>query len=189
MLLKKLVTDYNISIDHILIKKRKELGLEVDEAYFLIEVLEIFKNKGVLTLTAALKKTTIKKKDCENLVERLITKEIISIEVDKVKEQVVEVLDLGPLFNLIEKVLNEDGKIKLNPIQEIAINVDEAIKLYENICLRQIYLDEIDQIKSIYKNERYSHEIIIYSLKKLCLKSNNKISPKLLVDQIEMELI
>lgn len=159
MILQKLYNDYNLNIEHILLKEYRRLELTLDE---LVVLLALFDNKSkvkVFSLSSISKKVEYSENELAHHIQSLINKEFIKIELDQSGKREREVYNLDKTFAKITDLLNmeiqESKQIKNKN------NITETIQLLEQRLNRMLRIDELERIKTWYEDFSYVHQNII----------------------------
>lgn len=161
MILKKLYENYNLDIGKILYVEYKNLNLTFLEANILVYLLNSSYKKKTLSINKIAKNMEMENSKVSSICQSLVDKGFISFYIEKNNQGISkEYLSFEGLFNILNSFLLSDCS---NMNKEVN-NLKETISLLEKTLDRKLFPNEVDEIKSIYQNNLYSHELMIQSI-------------------------
>lgn len=161
MILKKLYENYNLDISKILYVEYKNLNLTFLEANILVYLLNSSYKKKTLSINKIAKNMEMENSKVSSICQSLVDKGFMSFYIEKNNQGISkEYLSFEGLFNILNSFLLNDCP---NMNKEVN-NLKETITLLEKTLDRKLFPNEVDEIKSIYQNNLYQHELIIQSI-------------------------
>ena len=175
MIIKKLYEDYDIDMDKIILRDYKKLGLKYVEATMLLVLLSSYKKRKVFSISMLSKKTELKKEKVEEITYSLIEKGFMKLELEINEGKEREVFNLDSTFSILEKFIYE---IESN--QNLS-QCGKTITHIETLLNRVLMETELNYLRSLYEEKKYTHEEIIKAIdiaeekNKLSIKAIDKI--------------
>lgn len=173
MILRRLYEEYDLSIERILLKEYKRLGLTMQENQVLLALFSIYKKRRTFSINAISKRVELSHEDIGNAVESLMDKRFVQSLLETTKEgKEREVFTLEGTFKHIEDLYQND---ELERQKEKAQNdIMETISSFEEGLGRSLRPYELDNIRRWYEEGQYSHQ----DIKEALLSSEDRVSIK-----------
>jgi len=182
MILKKLYDDYGFSIETILIKEYRRLNLSMNELTIIIALLDIYKKRRTFSISAISRRVSFNKNEIASLVEQLLDKGFMTITLDQKDGKEREVFHLSPIFERVEKMLEEDVLEKQRSVVEN--KVASTIKIFEQGLGRPLKSYELENIRVWYDQKTYTHEQIQTAIEAAGGNMSIKYVERILMQQI-----
>ena len=162
MILKRLFDEYELPIERILLKEYKRLDLKTEEAIVLIALFQIFKKRRSFSLYAIAKRVEYSQNKIGTIVESLLEKDFIEIQLESKDGKEREVFDLDKTFKKIEKLFYDDEKERMLQLKQSQISL--TIDRFEKGMGRSLLPFELENIRTWYEEQTYSHEGIMHAI-------------------------
>lgn len=160
MVLEKLYEEGYLNYQNLLLNKYKMLEISERDVIVLIKVMDLYKSNKKIRVSKLSQETGISKKEIEESLDNLLTKNIYGLEVALNDSGLNEErYSLTPLFD----------KLELLFIKETSLEIDEAlkniVKIYEHEILRPVTPQEYVVIEGFIKNDGFSPKEVLESIK------------------------
>lgn len=159
MILKRIYDEYGFNIESLLIKEYKRLNLSTNELNVLLVLFGMPSRKRTFSLTSITKKVDYNQNDVTKIVESLLEKNFIAINLEVNNKKEREVFDLDGTFKNITKLFKEDELENRKVLT--SNNITETIELLENKVGRMLKSDELERIRTWYETYCFDHKRII----------------------------
>ncbi len=154
-MLRRLYEDYDLSMERILIKEYKRLKLTMPEMTVLLALFSIYKKRKTFSVNAINRRVEYSINEIGSIVDGLLSKGFITIDLDKKDGKEREVFDLDLTFSKIEKLFLNDQEEKTRALVET--DLSETIRLFEQGLARPLMAHEFDSIRRWYDEQTYTH--------------------------------
>ncbi len=181
-MLKRLFTEYDFSVERILLKEYRRLSLTMPEVTVLVALFSIFKKRKTFSINAISKRVDFTKPEIGNYVESLLKKHFISLDLEEKDGKEREIFDIELTFKRIEELYAADKKAEI--IEKSEKDITEAIRLFEQGLGRVLKAYELEMIRSWYENETYQHDAIMKAIDAAGARVSVKQVERLLTQQI-----
>ena len=172
MILKKLYEEYDLPIEKIILKEQKRLGLSLKESIVLLALFSIYKKRRTFSMIAIGKRVEYDSNDIGKAVESLQEKGFMDIQLEIKDEKEREVFDLDKTYIKIETLFIQDEKERMR--QQASANISKTIERFEHGLGRPLMGFELDNIRSWYEENMYTHQAIMDAI----VQSEQKLSVK-----------
>ncbi|HHT98517.1 MAG TPA: hypothetical protein GXZ79_00330 [Acholeplasma sp.] len=172
MILKRIFDEYNFQIEPIIIKEYKRLNLTFPESIVLMALFSIYRKRKTFSILAISRRVEFNKAEIGEIVDSLINKQFLQVELEVKDDKTREVFNLDKVFEKIEALFIEDQKEKniLQKEQDIKI----TIKAFENGMGRLLKTYELENIRRWYEDDLYTHDDIMIAIE----RAQNRLSVK-----------
>ncbi|MFA6801482.1 MAG: DnaD domain protein [Acholeplasmataceae bacterium] len=182
MILKKLYDDYGFSIEKILFKEYKRLDLTMPEVTVLLALLDIYKKRRSFSILSIARRVDYNQNEIAGLVESLLDKGFISINLELKDGKEREVFHLSQVFERVEKLFLDDEKEAVKNAYESQIS--ETIKTFELGLGRVLKSYELENLRMWYDQQSYTHEQITKAIESAGGQLSVKYVERILTQQI-----
>lgn len=159
MILKRVTEEYGFNIETLLIKESKRLKLTTKELNVLLVLFSVSPKRRIFSINSIVRKLDYSTNELAEIVESLMNKEFVKINLEIYNNKEREVYDLDGTYLKIENLFNEDEKEKVRNL--IVSNVSEAISLLEDKFQRLLRPNELERIRTWYEDFNYKHTNIV----------------------------
>ncbi|MDX9691421.1 MAG: DnaD domain protein [Acholeplasmataceae bacterium] len=188
-MLKRLYEEYDLSIERILIKEYKRLGLTMQEMQVLLALFSIYKKRKTFSITAIAKRVEYNSNDIGVQIESLLNKGFMTINLESKDQREREIFDLDPTFKKVFDLFKkyETEKVK----QQEESNVALTIRRFEQGLGRLLMPFELENIRVWYEDKAFTHEQILNAIEtakeKLSVKYVERILNQTIPKEIEID--
>ena len=162
MILKRIYEEYNFSVELILIKDYKKLKLTQNELSVLLVLFSIHRKRRTFSVNAISRRMDLSQNEIAPIIETLIEKGFLNIEIESNNQKEREVFDLDGTFMQIETMFIEQENQKLK--QKHENNVSQTISKLEDKFARMLRPNELEKVRSWYEDKAYEHEAIVNAI-------------------------
>lgn len=181
-MLKRLYEEYDLSIERILIKEYKRLKLNTQEMNVLLALFSIYKKRRTFSINAINRRVDYSINETGSIIERLLDKGFLTIELENKDGKEREVFDLNVTFDKISELFRNDENEKKRASTEN--EVSETIKRFEQGLGRLLMPYELEMIRRWYDENLYTHQAIMKAIESAQDRMSIKYVEKLLTQQI-----
>lgn len=181
MILKRLYDEYDFAIERILLKEYRKLSLTMQELTVLIALFSIYKKRKTFSTLAISRRVEYHSNEIGEIVESLLEKGFLTISLELKDQKEREIFDLGPTFDKIETLYNEEEKDKQK--QMIENEVSEVILKFEQGLGRPLKSYELENIRKWFEDDHFSYDQIVKSIDQAEEKISVKYVERLLTQQ------
>lgn len=185
-MLKRLYEEYDLSIERILIKEYKRLKLTMQEMTVLLALFSILKKRRTFSINAINRRVEYSLNEIGNIIEQLLSKGFMTIELENKDGKEREVFDLNLTFEKIQDLFKKDELEKQRILVEN--EVSETIKLFEQGLGRLLMPYELDMIRRWYDESLYEHQAIMSAISSAQDRMSVKYVEKILTQQIPQKI-
>lgn len=171
-MLKKLYEEYDLNIEKIILKEYRKLKLTMKETAVILALFAILKKRRTFTLNAISRRVEYPIDEIGKIIESLLNKELMTLELEKKDGREREVFNLDKTFEKIEDIFKSDIKEKKLKLQET--NIAETITSFEQGLGRLLRAYELENIRKWYHENIFDHDRIIEVIK----QANDRVSIK-----------
>jgi DNA replication protein len=182
MMLKRLYEEYDLSMERILIKEYKRLKLTMQEMTVLLALFSIYKKRRTFSINAINRRVEYSINEIGSIIEKLLSKGFMTIELEKKDGKEREVFDLNLTFDKIQDLFKADEIEKKEALVETEIS--ETIKRFEQGLGRLLMPYELEMIRRWYDENKVSHESIIEAIESAQDRMSVKYVEKILTQQV-----
>jgi DNA replication protein len=182
MMLKRLYEEYDLSMERILIKEYKRLKLTMQEMTVLLALFSIYKKRRTFSINAINRRVEYSINEIGSIIEKLLSKGFMTIELEKKDGKEREVFDLNLTFDKIQDLFKADEIEKKEALVET--EVSETIKRFEQGLGRLLMPYELEMIRRWYDENKVSHESIIEAIESAQDRMSVKYVEKILTQQV-----
>jgi len=182
MMLKRLYEEYDLSIERILIKEYKRLKLNTQEMNVLLALFSIYKKRRTFSINAINRRVDYSINETGSIIEKLLDKGFLTIELENKDGKEREVFDLNVTFDKISELFRSDENEKKRASAEN--EVSETIKRFEQGLGRLLMPYELEMIRKWYDENLYTHQAIMKAIESAQDRMSIKYVEKLLTQQI-----
>ena len=188
-MLKRLYEEFDLSMERILIKEYKRLKLSMQEMTVLLALFSIYKKRKTFSINAINRRVEFTLLETGQIVDKLLAKRFITIELEKKDGKEREVFDLDPTFQKIQQLFFKDEEEKLKAAIESELGV--TIQRFEQGLGRLLMPYELDQIRQWYEGKIYTHEAVIQAIEtakdRVSVKYVERILTRQIPEKIEID--
>lgn len=188
-MLKRLYEEFDLSMERILIKEYKRLKLSMQEMTVLLALFSIYKKRKTFSINAINRRVEFTLLETGQIVDKLLAKGFITIELEKKDGKEREVFDLDPTFQKIQQLFFKDEEEKLKAAIESELGV--TIQRFEQGLGRLLMPYELDQIRQWYEGKIYTHEAVIQAIEtakdRVSVKYVERILTRQILEKIEID--
>jgi len=181
-MLKRLYEEYDLSIERILIKEYKRLKLSTQEMNVLLALFSIYKKRRTFSINAINRRVDYSINETGSIIEKLLDKGFLTIELENKDGKEREVFDLNVTFDKISELFRSDENEKKRASTEN--EVSETIKRFEQGLGRLLMPYELEMIRKWYDENLYTHQAIMKAIESAQDRMSIKYVEKLLTQQI-----
>ncbi|MDY0338410.1 MAG: DnaD domain protein [Acholeplasmataceae bacterium] len=181
-MLKRLYEEYDLSMERILIKEYKRLKLTMQEMTVLLALFSIYKKRRTFSINAINRRVEYSINEIGSIIEKLLSKGFMTIELEKKDGKEREVFDLNLTFDKIQDLFKADEIEKKEALVETEIS--ETIKRFEQGLGRLLMPYELEMIRRWYDENKVSHESIIEAIESAQDRMSVKYVEKILTQQV-----
>lgn len=181
-MLKRLYEEYDLSMERILIKEYKRLKLTMQEMTVLLALFSIYKKRRTFSINAINRRVEYSINEIGSIIEKLLSKGFMAIELEKKDGKEREVFDLNLTFDKIQDLFKADEIEKKEALVET--EVSETIKRFEQGLGRLLMPYELEMIRRWYDENKVSHESIIEAIESAQDRMSVKYVEKILTQQV-----
>ncbi|MDD4193890.1 MAG: DnaD domain protein [Acholeplasmataceae bacterium] len=181
-MLKRLYEEYDLSMERILIKEYKRLKLTMQEMTVLLALFSIYKKRRTFSINAINRRVEYSINEIGSIIEKLLSKGFMTIELEKKDGKEREVFDLNLTFDKIQDLFKADEIEKKEALVET--EVSETIKRFEQGLGRLLMPYELEMIRRWYDENKVSHESIIEAIESAQDRMSVKYVEKILTQQV-----
>lgn len=181
-MLKRLYEEYDLSIERILIKEYKRLKLKTQEMNVLLALFSIYKKRRTFSINAINRRVDYSINETGSIIEKLLDKGFLTIELENKDGKEREVFDLNVTFDKISELFRSDENEKKRASTEN--EVSETIKRFEQGLGRLLMPYELEMIRKWYDENLYTHQAIMKAIESAQDRMSIKYVEKLLTQQI-----
>ena len=181
-MLKRLYEEYDLSIERILIKEYKRLKLSTQEMNVLLALFSIYKKRRTFSINAINRRVDYSINETGSIIEKLLDKGFLTIELENKDGKEREVFDLNLTFDKISELFRSDENEKKRASTEN--EVSETIKRFEQGLGRLLMPYELEMIRKWYDENLYTHQAIMKAIESAQDRMSIKYVEKLLTQQI-----
>ena len=181
-MLKRLYEEYDLSIERILIKEYKRLKLSTQEMNVLLALFSIYKKRRTFSINAINRRVDYSINETGSIIEKLLDKGFLTIELENKDGKEREVFDLNVTFDKISELFRSDENEKKRASAEN--EVSETIKRFEQGLGRLLMPYELEMIRKWYDENLYTHQAIMKAIESAQDRMSIKYVEKLLTQQI-----
>ncbi|MFA6377123.1 MAG: DnaD domain protein [Acholeplasmataceae bacterium] len=181
-MLKRLYEEYDLSIERILIKEYKRLKLNTQEMNVLLALFSIYKKRRTFSINAINRRVDYSINETGSIIEKLLDKGFLTIELENKDGKEREVFDLNVTFDKISELFRSDENEKKRASAEN--EVSETIKRFEQGLGRLLMPYELEMIRKWYDENLYTHQAIMKAIESAQDRMSIKYVEKLLTQQI-----
>lgn len=161
-MLRRLYEEYDLSIERILIKEYKRLGLTMQEMQVLLALFSIYKKRKTFSITAIAKRVEYNSNDIGTQIESLLNKGFMTINLESKDQREREIIDLDPTFKKVFDLFKKDETEKVKQQEES--NVALTIRRFEQGLGRLLMPFELENIRVWYEDKAFTHEQILNAI-------------------------
>lgn len=162
MILKRIYEEYNFSVELIVIKEYKKLKLTQDEVTVLLVLFSIHRKRKTFSVNAIARRLDFSQNEIAPIIESLMDKGFISINIESNNKREREVFDLDGTFGKIESMFREQDLLREQ--QKNETNVSHTIDKLEEKFARMLRPNELEKVRSWYEDSNYDHDRIISAI-------------------------
>ncbi|MDD3067815.1 MAG: DnaD domain protein [Acholeplasmataceae bacterium] len=181
-MLKRLYEEYDLSMERILIKEYKRLKLTMQEMTVLLALFSIYKKRRTFSINAINRRVEYSINEIGSIIEKLLSKGFMTIELEKKDGKEREVFDLNLTFDKIQDLFKADEIEKKEALVET--EVSETIKRFEQGLGRLLMPYELEMIRRWYDENKVSHKSIIEAIESAQDRMSVKYVEKILTQQV-----
>lgn len=181
-MLKRLYDEYDLSIERILIKEYKRLKLTMQEMTVLLALFSIYKKRRTFSINAINRRVEYSVNDIGVIIEKLLSKGFLTIDLENKDGKEREVFDLILTFEKIQDLFKNDEIEKKRTL--IETDISETIKRFEQGLGRLLMPYELEMIRLWYDENMYPHQRVIDAIESAQDRMSVKYVEKILTQQL-----
>ena len=185
-MLKRLYEEYDLSIERILIKEYKRLKLTTQEMNVLLALFSIYKKRRTFSINAINRRVDYSLNEIGSIIDKLLNKEFITIDLEKKDGKEREIFDLNLTFEKIQDLFKTDETEKKRALTEN--EVSETIKRFEQGLGRLLMPYELEMIRQWYDETLYTHQAILDAIESAKERISVKYVEKIFTQQIPKKI-